>query len=188
MDGLIAPNAPMPPPPTPASGISEILFDIGGALSADPRNQRTDLALIFYQLAANLRPEHDFAWLMIAGLYEQFQMVPKAVAALGKIGVTSPLYWQARLRVAALDAQQEKFEQAGALRDREPLFDRRRRYLQQFSTEISVRIHFAISASACRGRYWPVYFAAASAGARKPWPKAEAREEGARARPSSRMC
>ena len=49
---------------------------------------------------------------MIAGLYEQFQMVPKAVEALNKIGQNSPLYWQARLRVAALDAQQEKFDQA----------------------------------------------------------------------------
>jgi tetratricopeptide (TPR) repeat protein len=114
MDGLIAPNAPVPPQPTPASGISEILFDIGGILASDPRNARADLALIFYQLAANLKPEHDFAWLMIAGLYEQFQMVPKAVEALSKIGPSSPLYWQARLRVAALDAQQEKFEQAVA--------------------------------------------------------------------------
>jgi tetratricopeptide (TPR) repeat protein len=112
VDGLIAPNAPMPPPPTPASGVSEILFDIGGILSSDPRNARADLALIFYQLAASLKPEHDFAWLMIAGLYEQFQEVPKAIEALSKIGPTSPLYWQARLRAAALDAQQEKFDQA----------------------------------------------------------------------------
>jgi tetratricopeptide (TPR) repeat protein len=112
MDGLIGPNAPAPKPPTPASGISEILFDIGGILASDPRNQRTDIALIFYQLAASLRPEHDFAWLMIGGLYEQFQMIPKAIAALGKIGPGSPLYWQARLRVAALDAQQEKFDEA----------------------------------------------------------------------------
>ena len=114
MDGLIAPNAPMPPPPSAASGISEILFDIGGILSSDPRNQRADLALIFYQLAASLRPEHDFAWLMIAGLYEQFQMVPKAIDMLSKIGPTSPLYWQARLRAAALEAQQDKFDQAVA--------------------------------------------------------------------------
>ena len=99
MDGLIGPNAPMPKPPTPASGISEILFDIGGILAADPRNQRGDLALIFEQLAVSLRPDHDFAWLMIAGLYEQCSKSAKALAALGKIGPTSPLYWQARLRV-----------------------------------------------------------------------------------------
>ncbi len=114
MDGLMGPNAPMPKPPSPASGIAEILFDIGGILSADPRNQRADLALIFYQLATALKPEQDFAWLMIAGLYEQFHQIPKAIAALGKIGPNSPLYWQARLRTAALDAQEDKFDQAVA--------------------------------------------------------------------------
>jgi tetratricopeptide (TPR) repeat protein len=112
MDGLMGPNAPVPKPPSPASGIAEILFDIGGILGADPRAQRTDLALIFYQLATTLKPDQDFGWLMIAGLYEQFHQIPKAVAALGKIGPTSPLYWQARLRTAALDAQQDKFDQA----------------------------------------------------------------------------
>ncbi|WP_428685293.1 tetratricopeptide repeat protein [Reyranella sp.] len=114
MDGLMGPNAPMPKPPSPASGIADILFDIGGILAADPRNQRTDLALIFYQLATALKPEQDFAWLMIAGVYEQFGQVPKAIAALGKIGANSPLYWQARLRTAALDAQEDKFDQAVA--------------------------------------------------------------------------
>ncbi len=112
VDALITPNAPMPKPPSPASGIAEILFDIGGILAADQRNQRTDLALIFYQLATSLKPDQDFAWLMIAGLYEQFNQVPKAVTALGKIGPNSPLYWQARLRTAALDAQEDKLDQA----------------------------------------------------------------------------
>ena len=66
MDGLIAPNAPIPPQPSPASGISEILFDIGGILSSDPRNARADLALIFYQLAASLKPEHDLSLIHIS--------------------------------------------------------------------------------------------------------------------------
>jgi len=114
IDALVAPNAPMPKPPTPASGISDILFDIGGILASDSRNQRTDLALIFYQLSTALKPDQDFAWLMIAGLYEQFQQIPKAVAALAKIGPTSALSWQARLRTAALDAQQDRFDQAVA--------------------------------------------------------------------------
>jgi tetratricopeptide (TPR) repeat protein len=114
MDALIGPNAPMPKPPTAASGVADILFVIGSVMAADPRNQRADLALIFYQLAATLQPEHDFAWLMIGGLYEQFQAVPKAVAALDKIGPNSPLYWQARLRIAALDASQDKFDQAAS--------------------------------------------------------------------------
>jgi len=66
MDGAMAANAPMPKPPSPAAGISEILFDIGSALNGDPRNQRGDLALIFEQFAVDLKPDHDFAWLTIA--------------------------------------------------------------------------------------------------------------------------
>ncbi|HYC63196.1 MAG TPA: tetratricopeptide repeat protein [Reyranellaceae bacterium] len=112
MDALVAPNAPAPKPPSPASGIAEILFDIGGIFGSDPRSNRGDLALIFQLLAVELRPDHDFAWLMISGLQEQFQRPQKAIAALAKIGPTSPLFWQARLRTAALDAQEEKIDQA----------------------------------------------------------------------------
>ena len=112
MDGAMAANAPMPKPPSPASGISEILFDIGSALNGDPRNQRGDLALIFEQFAVDLKPDHDFAWLTIASLYEQWGNSAKALAAYGKVGPTSPLYWQARLRAAALDAQEERFDAA----------------------------------------------------------------------------
>ncbi|HTE81571.1 MAG TPA: tetratricopeptide repeat protein [Reyranella sp.] len=112
MDGAMAANAPMPKPPSPASGISEILFDIGSALNGDPRNQRGDLALIFEQFAVDLKPDHDFAWLTIASLFEQWGNSAKALAAYGKVGPTSPLYWQARLRAAALDAQEERFDAA----------------------------------------------------------------------------
>ena len=186
MDGLVGPNAPMPPAPSAASGIAEILFDIGGILSSDPRNQRADLALIFYQLAASLKPEHDFAWLMIAGLYEQFQMVPKAIDVLNKIGPNSPLYWQARLRAAALEAQLEKFDQAVArlrtlvaekpdridaaltladlLRGKEKYADA----VQAYDTAIG-RIRNA------EERHWPVFFGRGIVLERtKNWTKAEA--------------
>ena len=186
MDGLIAPNAPMPPPPSAASGISDILFDIGGAMAADPRNARADLALIFYQLAATLKPESDFAWLMIAGLDEQFQMIPKAIEVLGKIGPNSPLYWQARLRTAALDAQQDKYDQAitrlkamvaekpnridaaltlaDLLRGKETSADA----VQAYDTAIS-RI------SNLEERHWSVFFGRGIVLERtKQWPKAEA--------------
>jgi tetratricopeptide (TPR) repeat protein len=185
MDGLIGPNAPAPKPPTAASGVAEILFDIGGILASDPRNQRTDLALIFYQLAASLKPEQDFAWLMIAGLYEQFQLVPKAVTALGKIGPSSPLYWQARLRIAALDAQQEKFDQAvtrlRALVAEKPdridaalvladLLRGKERYgdaVQAYDTAVQ-RLHNV------EERHWSVFFGRGIVLERlKQWPKAE---------------
>lgn len=185
VDALIAPNAPMPKPPSPAAGIAEILFDIGGILAADQRNQRTDLALIFYQLATALKPEQDFAWLMISGLYEQFRQTPKAVAALGKIGPNSPLYWQARLRTAALDAQEDKLDQAvsrlRALVAEKPtridaaltladLLRTKERY-----TEAVTAYDTAISRLRNpEERHWQVYFGRGIALERtKQWPKAE---------------
>jgi len=186
MDGLLAANAPMPKPPTAAAGIADIMFDIGGILSADPRNQRTDLALIFGQFAVELRPDHDFAWLMISGIYEQFQVLPKAIAALAKIGPTSPLYWQARLRMAALDAQDGHFDKAVA-------------QLRTLVAEKTNRIDAALTlADLLRGkerfadavaaydtavsrlkgsseRYWPIYFGRGICLERvKQWPRAEA--------------
>ena len=185
VDALVGPNVPVTKPPTTASGVSDVLFDIGSILASDPRGQRSDLALIFYQLAANLRPEHDFAWLMIAGLYEQFQLVPNAVTALGKIGPSSPLYWQARLRIAALDAQQDKFDQAvSRLRtlvaekpDRidaaltlADLLRSKERYtdaVQAYDTAIQ-RIHNI------EERHWQVFFGRGIVLERlKDWPKAE---------------
>jgi tetratricopeptide (TPR) repeat protein len=187
MDGLLAPNAPAPKPPTAASGIADILFDIGGILSADPRNQRTDLALIFEELAVDLKPDADFAWLMIAGLYEQFGDIPKAVAALAKISPISPLAWQARLRTAALDAQENRLDQAitrlRALVAEKPdridaaltladLLRSKERYAQALEA-----YDIAISRLPKQPdeRYWPVYFGRGMVLERlKQWPRAEA--------------
>jgi tetratricopeptide (TPR) repeat protein len=186
MDGLLAANAPMPKPPTPAAGIAEILFDIGGILAADPRNQRADLALIFDQLATSLKPDHDFSWLMISNLYEQFQQIPKAIAALGRIGPASPLSWQAQLRVAALDAQLDHFDQAvsrlKALVAEKPdrvdaaltLADLQRG--KEHWAEAVAAYDTAISRlRKVDERHWPVFFGRGIVLERmKQWPKAEA--------------
>ena len=186
MDGLTAANAPAPKPPTPASGIAEILFDIGGILGSDPHNQRADLALIFQLLTVELRPDHDFAWLMISGLYEQFQRPQKAVAVLAKIGPASPLSWQARLRMAALDAQENRLDQAitrlRALIAEKPeridaaltladLLRGKERYADSvaaYNTAIS-------RLKTVEERHWPIYFGRGIVLERtKQWPKAEA--------------
>ncbi len=185
MDGLIAANAPMPKPPSPTSGISEILFDIGGILAADPRNQRTDLALIFDHLATSLKPDNDYAWLMISNIYEQFQQIPKAIAALAKVGPTSPLSWQARLRMAALDAQLDRFNEAVA---------RLKVLIAEKPTRIDAALtladlqrgkeHYAEAVAAydtaisrlrtVDERHWPVFFGRGIVLERtKQWPKAE---------------
>ena len=186
MDGLLAPNAPMPKPPSPASGVAEIMFDIGGILSSNPRNQGTDLALIFEQFAVDLKPDHDFAWLMIAGLYEQWGNNQKATAALGKIGPTSPLYWQARLRMATLDAQDERFDQA--VRKLKVLVAEKPdridaaltladllRSKERYSDAVSAYDTALARVKTVEERHWPVYFGRGIVLERtKQWPRAEA--------------
>lgn len=186
MDGLLAANAPAPKPPGPALGIADILFDIAGILSSDPRGQRADLALIFGELAVELRPDHDFAWLLISGIYEQFQVLPKAVGALAKIGPVSPLYWQARLRMAALDVQDEHFDKAVAqlkvlVAEKPERIDAALtladlyRGKERFADAVSA---YDIAVSRLKGseeRYWPIYFGRGISLERtKNWPRAEA--------------
>jgi tetratricopeptide (TPR) repeat protein len=184
MDGLLA--AGMPKPPSPATGISDIMFDISGILSADPRNQRSDLALIFGELSVELNPAQDFAWLMISGIYEQFQVLPQAIAALGKIGPASPLYWQARLRIATLEAQDDRFDKAVAqlkalVAEKPERIDASltladlMRGKERFADAVSA---YDIAVSRLKNadeRYWPIYFGRGISLERvKQWPKAEA--------------
>jgi tetratricopeptide (TPR) repeat protein len=186
MDGMLAANAPMPKPPSAASGIAEIMFEIGSALNADPRNQRGDLALIFEQFAVELKPDHDFAWLTIAGLYEQWGNATKALNAYNKVGPTSPLYWQARLRAAALDAHEERIDQAvrklRALMAEKPeridaamtLADLLRSK-ERYADAVAVYDTAIQRIRKVEERHWPVYFGRGIVLERvKQWPRAEA--------------
>jgi tetratricopeptide (TPR) repeat protein len=186
MDGALAANAPKPRPLTPASGIADILFDIGSILGSDPRAQRTDLALIFELLAVELKPDFDFAWLTISGIYEQFGLNQKAAAALGKIGPSSPLSWQARLRIAVLDAQDDRFEQAvtrlrGMIAEKSDRIDAALtladllRGKERFADAVSAYDVAVSRLRAVNERYWPIYFGRGICLERvKQWPKAEA--------------
>jgi len=186
MDGLLAANASATKPPTPASGIAEIMFDIGGILGSDQRNERADLALIFEQLAVELKPDLDFGWLMIAGIYEQFGNNAKAVAALGKIGTVSPLYWQARMRAATLEAQEGNIDQA-AQRLRTMIADKPDRIdaaltladllrtKERFKDAVAAYDTAILRIKTPDEKYWPVYFGRGICLERiKQWPRAEA--------------
>ncbi|HYD08179.1 MAG TPA: tetratricopeptide repeat protein [Reyranella sp.] len=185
MDGLLAANAPMPKPPSPASGVAEIMFEIGGALNADPRNQRGDLALIFEQFAVELRPDHDFAWLTIAGLYEQWGNATKALAAYNKVGPGSPLSWQARLRAAALDAQEDRLDEAvrklKALVAEKPdrvdaalMLAELLRNKERYADAVAVYDTAIGRIKKVEERHWPVFFGRGIVLERiKQWPRAE---------------
>lgn len=185
MDGLLAAGG-TPKPVSPASGIAEIMFDIGGILGSDPRNQRADLALIFQLLAVELKPDHDFSWLMISGLYEQFQRPQKAVAALGRIGPASPLSWQARLRTAALDAQEDRLESAIA-RLRALIAEKPERIdaaltladllrgKERWADSVAAYNTAILRLKAPEERHWSIYFGRGIVLERtKKWPEAEA--------------
>jgi tetratricopeptide (TPR) repeat protein len=186
MDGAMAATAPMPKPPSPASGISEILFDIGSALNGDARNQRSDLALIFEQFAVDLKPDHDFAWLTIASLYEQWGNSAKALAAYGKVGPTSPLYWQARLRSAALDAQDERFDAAVSklrilVAEKPDRIDAALtladllRSKERYADAVAAYDTAIQRIDTVEERHWPVFFGRGMVLERiKQWPRAEA--------------
>jgi tetratricopeptide (TPR) repeat protein len=186
MDGALAANAPMPRPPSPASGIAEIMFEIGSALNADPRAMRSDLGLIFENFAVELKPDHDFAWLTIAGIYESWGNANKALAAYNRVGQVSPLYWQARLRAAALDAQEERFD--SAVRRLKVLVAEKpdridaaltladlQRSKEKYADAVATYDLAIQRIKNVEERHWPVYFGRGIVLERtKQWPKAEA--------------
>jgi tetratricopeptide (TPR) repeat protein len=186
MDGALAANAPMPRPPSAATGIAEIMFEIGSALNADPRNLRSDLALVFENFAVDLKPDHDFAWLTIAGIYETWGNANKALAAYNKVNQVSPLYWQARLRAAALDAQEDRYDSAvrklKALVAEKPdridaaltLADLQRSK-EKYADAVATYDMAIQRIRTVEERYWPVFFGRGIVLERtKQWPRAEA--------------
>ncbi len=186
LDSLMSPSAPMPKLPTAASGIADIMFDIGGILDANQRAPQADLALIFLQLSVELKPDNDFAWLTISGVFEQFDRLPKAIAALSKIGPGSALYWQARLRTATLEAQDGRVDQAiGKLRTMVSEKPERIDAILTLADLLRTKERFADAVAAYttaidrikapEERHWAIFFGRGICLERvKQWPRAEA--------------
>jgi tetratricopeptide (TPR) repeat protein len=108
------------------------------------------------------------------------------MVALGKIGPTSPLYWQARLRMATLDAQDERFDQA--VRKLKVLVAEKPdridaaltladllRSKERYSDAVSAYDTALSRVKGVEERHWPVYFGRGIVLERtKQWPRAEA--------------
>ncbi len=101
---------PLPPLVTTAQeGAAEVLYGLGSTLA---RQGGEDLALVYLQLAIWLDPEHPFARLTLADLYEQLKQPQKAISVYELVPDSSPLKRNAEVQMAInLDAT-DKFDEA----------------------------------------------------------------------------
>jgi tetratricopeptide (TPR) repeat protein len=87
---------------TPADGAAEALFDLASLLD---QGETADAALVYAQLALDLKPDFALAGLLIGEIREQQGRNAAALAIYRNIGADSPFYWTAQLRMAlVLDA------------------------------------------------------------------------------------
>ncbi|MFG1417813.1 tetratricopeptide repeat protein [Xanthobacter sp. V0B-10] len=100
---------------TPQQGAAEVLYGLGSTLG---RQGGEDLALVYLQLAHWLDPEHPFAGLTLADLYEQLKQPEKAIQIYAKVPASSPLRRNAEVQLAInLDAIDKHAEARKHLED-----------------------------------------------------------------------
>jgi tetratricopeptide (TPR) repeat protein len=82
---------------TPAKGVAEVLFDIGGLLRSDKLNGQS---ILFSRLALYLNPDLDIAKLLVGGLLQDGKHLEAAIEVYRAIPASSPYHWSAQLAVA----------------------------------------------------------------------------------------
>jgi len=82
---------------TPAKGVAEVLFDLGGLLRSDKLNGQS---ILFSRLALYLNPQLDIAKLLVGGLLQDGRHIESAIEAYRQIPQDSPYYWSAQLAIA----------------------------------------------------------------------------------------
>ena len=80
-----------------ASGVAESLLNIATAL---PRDRSAHIAMVYAHLALRLRPDFEFARLLIGDLFDNQRRFEKANEIYGQVDSASPYNWSARLRIA----------------------------------------------------------------------------------------
>ena len=97
-----------------AEGAAEVFFN---AANIGMRTSAIELALIYGQLALDLRPDFPSTRVLVGRMLESFGRDEEAIAAYGLVNKASPLSWSARLRRAAGLARLERDDEAiGVLR------------------------------------------------------------------------
>jgi tetratricopeptide (TPR) repeat protein len=97
---------------TPQDGAAEALFDIASILNA---RETLDIAMIHARLALYLKPNFPIAQLLVAEIADELGHSEEALADYRAIDRTSPLYWSARSRQAAMLDQLNRSDEAVAL-------------------------------------------------------------------------
>ena len=82
---------------TPAKGVAEVLFDIGGLLRSDKLNGQS---ILFSRLALFLNPKLDIAKLLVGNLLQDGQHLESAIEIYRAIPTDSPYRWSAQLAIA----------------------------------------------------------------------------------------
>ena len=97
---------------TSQDGAAEALFDIATILNA---RETMDIALIHARLALYLKPDMPIAQLLVAEIADELGHSEEALADYRAVDRTSPLYWSARSRQAAMLDQLNRTDEAVAL-------------------------------------------------------------------------
>jgi tetratricopeptide (TPR) repeat protein len=185
MDALIASDA-APKLPTAADGIADLLFDLAGAIASVQREGASEMALVYARMALELKPDLDVARLLVAELLENMDQNAKAIEMYQSIDALSPLQWRARLRAAALLADNARLDEALRIL-RTMVNDRPERYdaaaalgdmlrSKERYEEAATAYDTAISRiKQLDKRHWPLLYARGIVEERtKQWDKAEA--------------
>jgi tetratricopeptide (TPR) repeat protein len=185
MEAMIASEQP-PRAPTPADGIAELLFDLGGAVSSLRREGADQMALLYARMALDLKPDLDVGRILAAELYEQMDRPAKAIEMYQAIDPQSPLQWRARLRATSLLSETDRLEEALRLL-RTMVNERPERYdapaaladlfrqKERYTDSIAAYDTALGRIKATEARHWPMFYARGIAHERaKQWPKAEA--------------
>jgi tetratricopeptide (TPR) repeat protein len=94
---------------TPKDGLAEVLFDIATALKDNSGNEA---ALIFSQLALDIRPNFPAAQLLLGELYNHRSKYTQAISQFKKIRATSIYYSSAQFRIAVSLSNLDKTSKA----------------------------------------------------------------------------
>lgn len=108
-DRLARGLAPLDPPPGPAVGVADALFDIANSMRQ--RNAR-DTAMVLARFALYLRPGFDLMQILVADLLEYDDRLGAANEIYRRVGQQSHVAWTARLGIATNLDRLERTEEA----------------------------------------------------------------------------